>query len=169
MFAGGAVAEAAVAWGWVRSSGKTLSPAPPGAVVSPLKKSAPHCSWAAAVRPRGRRKGRLCPHLTVAAHVHPAPRPLPRALEKSASSWHAARIDSEHCHSLGALRSAPVSGPPHGRHQIPALTVLSRPGTVGYSEARTSRSFSWLHRSVSIRQKRPFPLNLLCTCCLSLR
>ncbi|XP_036888661.1 uncharacterized protein LOC118977734 [Sturnira hondurensis] len=56
-----------------------------------------------------------------------------------------ARIDSEHCHSLGALRAAPVSGPPNSRQSdpalilqaIPGLSVTQRPGPVSHSVSYT--------------------------------
>lgn len=160
-------------------------PCPAGAVVSPLKKPAPHCSRAAAAgsrrRPRGAgRKGRRRRHPATTARAQPAGRPRSlaprresgssrRASEGRRSERAGAGIDSEDSCSLAARLSA-VFGPPVSGLSDPGTHFPdSQPRTASYSETRTSRSLSYTDQEAPARTDHSFFTYLFCMYYLSVK
>lgn len=129
-------------------------PCPAGAVVSPLKKPAPHCSRAAAAGSRGRPARRGAGGTTA-----PAPGPAGRRPPRGVGIQ-PARGDGPRCGAArgrgGPRRQRFSRGPADSGPSDPGTqSPDSRPETVGGSETRTSPVFSQSRGPVRVRLKRP--------------
>lgn len=115
---GGGSGQGAIIW-------EDTVPCPAGAVVSPLKKPAPHCSRAAAAGSLG----------------------LPALREEEGAAAPAPPVRRRHLRACrgesgSRRRAARGGGPSRPGPGLTAKACDSQPGTVSYSETRTNRSFT---------------------------